>query len=250
MSAILHAECTGGGTAEIASVTWTVRQTDASHLEVTAEARVIISCPGEETAEARASSQLVINLVSHPCCGPDITEAFLSTINMTFDRLAADRPFSPTVFMVANGRRIIFRPFDRGTFFPGGCPSTRQCADTVTVFGRCVDCYVPDNLLFGAIAGWLELPVAEMETLGWAAKLLKTELAVVPGHVISDRLWVEGHTLGMQARDRHRHGRGYHLGGAELERALRVAQNRDDCGKCDQPGPRWFWADFGREPWN
>jgi hypothetical protein len=249
VSAVLDAECTGGGTAEIASVTWSVRQTDAGHLAVTAEARVIVHCPREEEAETRATGQLVINLVSHPCCGPDITEAFLSTVNTTFDRLAADRPFSPTVFMVANGGRMICRPFKAGTFFPGGCPSTSQCADTVTVFGRCVDCYVPDNFLFGAIAGWLEIPVAEMEVMGWGAKLVKTDFAVVPGHVISDQLWNEGHTLGMRARDQHRHDRRYHLDGADLERALRVAQNRDDCGKCDQPAPRWFWTDFGREPW-
>jgi hypothetical protein len=250
VSAVLHAECTGGGTAEIASVAWSVRQTDAGHLAVTAEARVIVTCPGEEAAETRATGQLVIDLVAHPCCGPDITEQFLSTVNETFDRLAADPPFSATVFMVLNGRRIVCRPFDRGTFFPGGCPSTTQCADTVTVFGRCVDCYVPDNFYFGAIAGWLELPVAEMELMGWGAKLPKTDLGVVPGHVISEQLWNEGHTLGMQARDLHRHGRRYHLDAPDLERALRVAQIRDDCGKCDQPAPRWFWIDFGREPWH
>lgn len=60
------------------------------------------------------------SLVAHQCCGSDITEAFLTTVNTTFDRLAADRPFSPTVFMAANGFRMICRPLAPSTFTPGG----------------------------------------------------------------------------------------------------------------------------------
>jgi hypothetical protein len=250
VSAVLNAECTGGGTAEIASVAWSVHQTDASHLAVTAEARVIVRCPGEETAETRCTGQLVINLVSHPCCGPDITGVFLTTLNTTLDRLATDPPFSATVFMVANGFRMICRPLAPGTFTSGGCPSSQPCADTVTVFGRCVDCYVPDNLLFGVVAGWLELPVTEMEVMGWGAKLTKSKLEVLPGHVVSEKLWNEGHRLGLQARDNHRHGRRYHLDGTDVEHTLRVAQNRDDCGKCDQPANLPLFIDFGQEPWH
>jgi hypothetical protein len=250
VSAVLHAECTGGGTAEIASVAWSVRQTDAGHLAVTAEARVIVNCPGEEAAETSATGQLVINLVAHPCCGPDITEVFLTTLNTTLDRLAADPPFSATVFMVANGVRMICRPLAHGTFTSGGCPSSQPCADTVTVFGRCVDCYVPDNFLFGVVAGWLDLPVTEMEVMGWGAKLTKSKLEVLPGHVVSEKLWNEGHRLGLQARDNHRRGRRYHLDGPDVERALRVAQNRDDCGKCDKSAMAPFFIDFGREPWH
>ncbi|HEY1989608.1 MAG TPA: hypothetical protein VGG43_09100 [Acidimicrobiales bacterium] len=119
----------------------------------------------------------------------------------------------------------------------------------MTIVGRCVDCYVPDNFLFGAVAGWLDLPVAEMEVMGWGAKLAKSSLEVLPGHVISEKLWNEGHALGLQAHTNHRAGRPCHLDGIALERALRVAQSRDDCRNCDQPATAPLFIDFGREPW-
>jgi hypothetical protein len=250
VTAVLHAECTGGGTAEVASVAWSVRQTDAGHLSVTAEARIVVHCQGEQETEVIATGDTVVNLVVHPCCGPDITDVFLATVNRTFDRLAADRPFSPTVFMVANGFRMICRPLPPGTFTPGGCPSSQPCADTVTIVGRCVDCFVPDNFLFGAVAGWLDLPVAEMTVMGWGAKLTKSNLEVLPGHVISEKLWNEGHALGLQAHSNRHAGRPYHLDRVALERALRVSQNRDDCGNCAQPAATPFFIDFGREPWH
>ncbi len=249
VTALLRAECTGGGTAEIASVAWSVRQTDADHLTITAAARILIHCESEGETETTATGQFVVTLVVHPCCGPDITDAFLATVNTTFDRLIADRPLSPTLFMTANGFRMICRPLAPGTFTPGGCPSSKECADTVTIVGRCVDCYVPDNLLFGAVAGWLDLPLAELEIMGWGAKLAKTLGEVVPGHVISEQLWNEGHALGRRARENRRQGRQYHLDRATLERALRVAQSRDDCGTCDQPAKTPFFIDFGQEPW-
>jgi hypothetical protein len=85
--------------------------------------------------------------------------------------------------------------------------------------------------------------------MGWGAKLAKSSLEVLPGHVISEKLWNEGHALGLQAHTNHRAGRPYHLDGIALERALRVAQSRDDCRNCDQPATAPFFIDFGREPW-
>ncbi len=249
VTALLRAECTGGGTAEITSVAWTVQQTGADHLTITAHARILIHCQGGEVEETAATGQYVVTLVVHPCCGPDITDVFLATVNTSFDRLIANRPLSPTVFMIANGFRMICRPFAPGTFTPGGCPSSNECADTVTIVGRCVDCYVPDNFLFGAIAGWLDLPVAEMAVMGWGAKLTKSNLEVLPGHVISEKLWNEGHALGLQAHTNRQAGRPYHLDRVALERALRVSQSRDDCGNCDQPATAPFFIDFGKEPW-
>jgi hypothetical protein len=143
---------------------------------------------------------------------------------------------------------MICRPFKLGVFIPGGCPSRQQCSDTVTVCGRCLDCYVPDNFLFGVMAGWVDVPLAEMEVMGWTAKLVKTFPDVVPGHVISEELWQAGYAFGRAAHENARAGRPYHLDRATLERDLRVALSRDDCGPCDKPASG-LRLDFSEEPW-
>ena len=241
-------ECTGGGTAEITGVEWSVQQTHPWQLIVTFVAHVAVSCPDGTVTQTQQTVETAVELVSRACCGPDITEVYLKSINRSLDRLRLDRPLSSTYFMARWGIRMICRPFAPGTFNAFGCPSSWECADTVTIVGRCVDCYVPDNFLFGVMAGWVDIPVAELELMGWGAKLTKTHGAVVAGHVISEQLWLVGHAFGQSAHQNAISGRPYHLDRATLERSLRVAQSRDDCGVCQDSVGELF-IDFSLEDW-
>jgi hypothetical protein len=143
---------------------------------------------------------------------------------------------------------MICRPFAPGTFNAFGCPSSFECADTVTIVGRCVDCYAPDNFLFGVMAGWVDIPVAEMEAMGWGAKLVKTGGQVVAGHVISEQLWLAGHAFGQSAHQNAHNGRPYHLDRTTLDQAMRLAQSREDCGVCQESVSELF-IDFSLEDW-
>jgi len=233
-------ECTGGATAEITGVEWSVTQSQNSQLIVTFVAHIAVHCPDGTVTESDQTVEASVTLGSRACCGPDITEVYMSSINRSLDKLRVDHPLSSTYFMARWGIDMICRPLPRGTFIPGGCPSSKECADTVTIVGRCVDCYVPDNFLFGVMAGWLDVPVAEMEAMGWGAKLTKTadltkvDVGVVPGHVISEQLWLAGHAFGQTAHQNARDGRPYHIDRVTLKQSLRAAQSRDDCGVCQE----------------
>jgi hypothetical protein len=241
-------ECTGGATGEITAVEWRVVQPHPWQLIVTFTAHVAVSCPDGTVTESQHTIETAVELVARPCCGPDITEVYLASINTSLDRLRRSPPLSSTYFMSRWGFRMICRPFAPGTFNAFGCPSSFECADTVTIVGRCVDCYAPDNFLFGVMAGWVDIPVAEMEAMGWGAKLVKTGGQVVAGHVISEQLWLAGHAFGQSAHQNAHNGRPYHLDRTTLDQAMRLAQSREDCGVCQESVSELF-IDFSLEDW-
>jgi hypothetical protein len=247
-------ECTGGGTTEITGVEWSVQQPHPWQLIVTFVAHVAVSCPDGTVTQTQQTGETAVELVSRACCGPDITEVYLRSINTSLDRLRLDPPLSSTYFMARWGIRMVCRPYDRGVFNAFGCPSSKECADTVTIVGRCVDCYVTDNFLFGVMAGWVDVSVATLEAMGWGAKLTKTidlakaDVGVVPGHVISEQLWLVGYAFGRSAHQNAASGRTYHLDRATLDQSLRVAPSRDDCGVCEESVSE-FAIDFSSAGW-
>jgi hypothetical protein len=181
-----------------------------------------------------------------PCCGPDITDGYINAINRIYSKLAKDLPFSSTAFMAKWGFRMIYRPLGQGVVFEDDCPS-QGCSDTVTILGKCYDCFVGDNLLYGIVAGFLKLSFVELEAGGWAAKLAKNP-SIAP-HLSSEELWRKGHDIGTKARERLENRQAYDFDRTMLANALHGAPERESCRPCRKKGPDSAFIDFSREAW-
>jgi len=246
-----HVECTGGGGVDIEHATWTAERTDDAHVTVTVIVDGTQHCPGEPSGPVSAVDIRIVRLVMAHCCGPDITDGFIRSINKIYAKLhprLVDNvvEFSPTSFFTNWGDRMIYRPYKPGQVFDDGCPSP-GCNDTVTMLGRCYDCFVADNLLFGIVAGFVELPLLELEAGGWAAKLTKNK--DFTAHLPSEELWRKGHDIGTTAKRAYDQGRSFAFDRGTLASALRGVPEHTDCRPCTAAGPATAFIDFADAPW-
>ena len=246
-----HVECTGGGSVDIETSTWTAEPAGESHLTITVVVTGTQRCPGEPSVPVSAGQIMNVRLSVTSCCGPDITNGFIASVNRIYAKLhprVADTVvgFSPTSFFLDWGHRMIYRPYEPGGVFASGCPSP-GCNDTVTILGSCYDCFVADNLLFGMIAGFVDMPVLELEAGGWAAKLAKN--LDWTAHLPSEALWRKGHALGQHAKRAYDARRPFAFDRAALAGALRGTPQHLDCHPCSSPSPNQAFTDFANEGW-
>ncbi len=242
----VNTSCTGGGKIELRQIFWSADYKDDHHLAVTAVVEGVRRCPGEPDDILSAVQSLEVAIALMPCCGPDITEGYIAAINRIYHKLAKDLPLSSTVFMARWGSRMIYRPYGHGVFFEDKCPSER-CNDTVTMLGKCYDCFVGDNLLFGIVAGFLKISLLTLEAGGWLAKVVKQPGLVV--HATSEELWRKGLEIGTQARERLEKHQAYDFDRTILAKALQGVPERETCRPCKAKGPESAFIDFSREPW-
>lgn len=238
--------CTGGGQLDIGQILWSVSPKDASNLTITADLKAIQRCPEQADLPLTVTQHLEVKLFLVPCCGPDITDGYIASINRIYHKLAKDLPLSSTVFMAKWGDRMIYRPHKRGATFNEGCPSP-GCNDTVTILDKCYDCFVGDNLLFGIVAGFLGLSLLELEAGGWIAKLVKNPS--LAAHIASEELWRKGHDIGSKAKERLGKQQNYDFDRVSLENALRGVPEHEGCRPCKTKGPEPAFIDFSHEPW-
>ena len=239
-----RSECRGGGSIELEGATWTAERRGHDVL-VTVAARARQHCPGTSPAPLSAHDTVTVKVVSENCCGPDITDGFIASVNRIYRRLAplmSSDDFSATGFLLNWGARIIYRPYAPGRVFDDACPSP-GCNDTVTIIGRCYDCFVADNLLFGIVGGYVDMSLLELEAGGWAAKLVKNPRPWA--HTASEQLWRRGHAIGQRARDSETPV----FDRALLAGALQDIPAHSACGPCAEKSPEPAFIDFSHEPW-
>lgn len=238
--------CTGGGRIDIEELNWSASRKATDAGTIILDLKAIRRCPGEPDAPVFLTQTMAVAVALNPCCGPDITDGYVAAINRIYRKLSKDLPFSSTAFMTQWGTRMIYRPHAPGAVFASDCPS-EGCNDTVTILGKCYDCYVGDNLLFGIVAGFLKLSVVELEVGGWAAKLAK-QFAISP-HMTSEGLWRKGHAIGEKARNRLDEHKTYEFDRVLLREALHDIPPRQGCRPCEAKGPEQAFIDFSQEPW-
>jgi len=237
--------CTGGGQLDIDKIHWKADWKDDHHIMVNAVVETTRRCPGEPDQIQSAIANLEVAIALTPCCGPDITDQYVAAINRIYSKLAADWPLSTTVFMARWGARMIYRPYGHGKFFEDQCPS-EKCKDTVTMLGKCYDCFVGDNLLFGIVAGFLEISLLELEAGGWIAKLVKNPS--IGAHLASEELWRKGHDIGGKAKENHGKQKPHQFTREMLAQALQGVPEHEGCTPCQKPGPEQAFIDFSHEP--
>jgi hypothetical protein len=242
-------ECTGGGTVEIDGTSWAAVRADRDHLTVTATVVGATRCPDKPPTRVSATASMQVTLSRPRCCGPDITDGFVASVNRTYRKLEqriSHPQFSATSFFLEWGDRMVYRPYTHGQVFDDGCPG-EGCNDTVTMLGSCYDCYVTDNLLFGIVGGFVKMPLVELEAGGWAAKLVKQFEMLA--HMTSEELWRRGHDIGSSARSTYDRSGRASFDRQVLAGGLRGVPQHESCSSCSEVGPTPAFIDFADAAW-
>jgi hypothetical protein len=172
----VSAQCTGGGQADEWRTRWEIVNAAADHLNLRATVTGQAVCPDGGRHSFSCIGIRSVLLTAH--CGPDITDQFLFAADRIVLRLRQRQATRSdgVSFMLGNLRWLTFRPYVRGRWNPGGCPSCRRCGDTATIFGKCVDLWYTDSLLYGMIGGVLGVEQAIVLGGGLVAKAFNLHL--------------------------------------------------------------------------
>lgn len=260
-------QCRGGGRLVDWEHRWKLVEHDVPGLDVsdtgiTIEVEVVarLECPGRppRTVTGKTSRQVRVAR-SRCCCGPDVTENYVASLNRVISRLRGigDPDTLPRGagldFMARNGVSMAYRPFPKlGVSVPGGCPC-QKCTDTVTIDDTCVPAHFTGDLVFGICAGWFSVDKTLLTFGGVAAKWVHYPMVGLPDTRVAERLWELGYGIGNRAYRAHKARRPAEakVTRADLAQAVAAIPGawRRDCDPCPDPGPAKAPIDFAYAEW-
>jgi hypothetical protein len=234
-----------------------------------------VLCPDKAKTRLVRTATVDVSTAS-TCCGPDFTDAYVDALNRIIRRLPLEAPAHGTLtsdatleferWFMRNGPYMMFRPFNGLGVFDaaaGGCPSSKECADTATLLGRCVETWWTDAVIYGITTGFVGLE-------DWAATLAGKVIKF--WHYFTKEAWTRA-----EARTRLFWEIGYEIGRTAhrdpdfrldrsspyLERIAATASRADvrlgqtECHPCTKPPPPletafrdWSVLKWDKPDWN